>query len=94
MSQRKESGLERSRPSRFTTPGQRKWVARVTGLNLIVREEESEEFPGSPVVRVSRFHCQGRWLIPGQGTKILQAGQCGQKKKKKRKKEKEKQESD
>ena len=40
------------------------------------------EFPGSPVVRTWHFHCQGLGLIPGQGTKILQAEWHGQKKKK------------
>ena len=40
-----------------------------------------EEFPGSLVVRTWRFHCQGLGSIPGQGTKILQASQLGQKNK-------------
>ena len=40
------------------------------------------EFPGSPVVKTWHFHCQGLGLIPGQGTKILQAEWQDQKKKK------------
>ena len=38
------------------------------------------EFPGGPVVRTWHFHCCGLGSIPGQGTKILQAVQCCQKK--------------
>ena len=38
-----------------------------------------QEFPGSPVVRIQCFHCWGPGSIPGQGTKILQAAQLGQK---------------
>ena len=34
---------------------------------------------GSPVVRTQLFHCLGQDSIPGRGTKILQALQCGQK---------------
>ena len=34
---------------------------------------QSREFPGGPVLRVPHFHCLGPGLIPGQGTKILQA---------------------
>ena len=37
-------------------------------------------FPGGPVVRTQHFHCQGPGSIPGWGTKIRQAMQCGQKK--------------
>ena len=43
------------------------------------------EFPGSPAVRTRRFHCGGLGSIPGRGTKILQAVQCGQKNKKNKK---------
>ena len=28
------------------------------------------EFPGGPVVRTRRFHCQGSGSVPGWGTKI------------------------
>ena len=38
------------------------------------------EFPGSPVVGTWSFHCPGPGSIPGQGTNILQAVQCGRKK--------------
>ena len=40
------------------------------------------EFPGSLVVRILCFHCRGLGLIPGWGTEIPQAVQCGQRKKK------------
>ena len=33
----------------------------------------SQEFPGGPMVKIWCFHCGGPGLIPGQGTKILQA---------------------
>ena len=39
------------------------------------------EFPGGPVVKTQRFHCHSPDSIPGRGTKIPQAVQCGQKKK-------------
>ena len=38
------------------------------------------EFPGGPVVRTPSFHCCGPGSVPGQGTKILKATWCGQKK--------------
>jgi len=41
------------------------------------------EFPGGPVVRILGFYCHGLSLIPRQGTEILQASWCSQKKKKK-----------
>ena len=43
------------------------------------------DFLGSPVVKTPCFHCRGHGFdsIPGQGTKIPQAMQRGQKKKKK-----------
>ena len=37
------------------------------------------EFSGSPVVRTQHFHCGGLGSIPGQGTRIPQATQHGQK---------------
>ena len=40
---------------------------------------ESREFPGGPAVRTRRFHCHGQGSIPGQGTKVPQAAQHGQK---------------
>ena len=42
----------------------------------------SGDFPGSPVVKTSCFHCRGTDSIPGQGTKIPQTTECGKKKKK------------
>ena len=38
------------------------------------------EFPGSPVVRLCTSSAGGMGSIPGQGTKIPQPVQCGQKK--------------
>lgn len=38
------------------------------------------EFPDGPVIRTLDFYCYGLGLIPGQGTKISQAVQQGQKK--------------
>ena len=37
------------------------------------------EFPGGSVGRTWSFHCRGLGSIPGQGTKILHASQCGPK---------------
>ena len=48
-------------------------------LKIVIRE-----FPCGPVVRTRYFHCHDLGSIPGQGTKILQAIQQGQKKKKKK----------
>ena len=45
---------------------------------------DSQELPGGPVVRTWHFYCQGHGLIPGRGTKILQASWHSQKKKKKK----------
>ena len=42
------------------------------------------EFPGSPVVRTQRFHCQGSGSISGHGIEILQAAGRSQKKKEKK----------
>ena len=43
---------------------------------------DTREFPGGPMVRTQRFHCQGPGSIPGQRTKILQVAWRGRKKKK------------
>ena len=43
---------------------------------------EKKEFPGSPEVKYEHFHCRGPGSIPGQGTKIPQNVQGGEKKKK------------
>ena len=40
------------------------------------------EFPGDLVVRILGFHCRGLGSVLAQGTEILQAVWCGQKKKK------------
>ena len=40
-----------------------------------------ENFLFCPVVRTPHFHCGGKGLIPGQGTKILHATWNGQKQK-------------
>ena len=38
------------------------------------------KFPGGPVVKIQPFHCCGPVSIPGQGTKVVQTMQQGQKK--------------
>ena len=43
------------------------------------------EFPGGPVVRTQRFHCQGLGSIPGWGTNILYPASRCQKRKEKKK---------
>ena len=43
--------------------------------------EKYRKFPGNPVVKTWHFHYHGQGSIPGQGTKIPQATQSGQKKK-------------
>ena len=46
------------------------------------RKQMLREFPGGPVVRTSHSHCQWPRFHPsGQGTKILQSEQHGQKNK-------------
>ena len=50
------------------------------------------EFPGGPELRIWCFHFWGVGLIPGQGTKILQALQCCKKKKEEEEERKEKKE--
>ena len=50
------------------------------------------EFPGGPELRIWCFHFWGTGLIPGQGTKILQALQCCKKKKEEEEERKEKKE--
>ena len=53
------------------------------------KKKKKGEFPGGPVVRTWRFHCRGPGSIPGQGTKIQQATQHGQKKEREREREKD-----
>ena len=47
----------------------------------------NRDLPGSPVVRTLCFLCRGVSSIPGEGTKIPEAAQYGQKKKNKDEKE-------
>ena len=42
-----------------------------------VKEKEKRDFPDGLVVKTLCFHCKGAGLIPGQGTKIPWAVQCG-----------------
>ena len=51
----------------------------------IAKSETGREFPGSPVIRILCYHCHGLGSIRGQGIKIPQTVQYGQKKKKKKK---------
>ena len=48
-----------------------------------IKDENSQEFPDSPVVRTQRFHCRGLGSTPGQGPKILEATERSQEKKNK-----------
>ena len=50
------------------------------GSITLVKKSHPTEFPGSPVVRILRFHCRSLGSIPGRGTRIPQATQHGQKK--------------
>ena len=59
----------------------RSWVS-IDHQRNFVQDMEMREFPGGPVVRTRRFHCQGSGSIPGQGTKIPQAARPKKKKKK------------
>ena len=55
----------------------------------IAKSETGREFPGSPVIRILCYHCHGLGSIRGQGIKIPQTVQYGQKKKKKKKRKTE-----
>ena len=48
-----------------------------------IKEENSQEFPDSPVVRTQHFHCKGLGSTPGQEPKILEATEHSQEKKNK-----------
>ena len=63
-------------------PHQLLFTTSHSALRQYQEPQYSWEFPGSPVVRTQHFHCRGPGSIPSQGTKILQAVQCGQRKKK------------
>ena len=61
---------------------------------MLLEIQHRGEFPGGPVVRTWCFQLSLQWAwgsTPGQGTKILQAAWCGQKKKKKNRKKEIKQ---
>ena len=73
-------------PSAVEAQSLNHWTAREVPINYF-KSKEFREFPGGPVVRTRSFHCWGPGSIPGQGTKIPQAAQCGQEKKKKKKDE-------
>ena len=53
-------------------------------------EKKYRDLSGGLVVSTQHCHCQGLGSIPGWGTKILQASQCGQEKKQMAKKKKRK----
>ena len=55
-------------------------------------KKQKREFPGGPMVRTLHFHSEGLGLIPGQGTKTLNAKKKkeGEGKERVRKVEKEK----
>ena len=48
-----------------------------------IKDENSQEFPDSPVVRTQHFHCRGLGSTPSQGPKILEATEHSQEKKNK-----------
>ena len=54
----------------------------VTPLGGLYQKADSWEFPGSLMIRTWSFHCWDPGSISGQGTKIPQVTQCGQKNKK------------
>lgn len=44
---------------------------------IIIIKQGRWEFPGSPGIKIRRFHCRGPGSFPGWGTRILQATQRG-----------------
>ena len=56
-----------------------RWLKISLTIKMIL--ETRWKFPGGPVVRTQCFHCWGSDLIPGWGTKLLQATAHSQKKK-------------
>ena len=57
----------------------------------VVQDETYRDFPGGPVVKTLPSNAETEGLIPGQGTKILQALWPKKKKKKYQKHKKQKQ---
>ena len=51
-------------------------------LRKNLKSQYPREFPGGQMVRTQCFHCWVLNLIPGCGSRILQAKWCGEKKKK------------
>ena len=54
-------------------------AARLKGLCFLTSHHEKRDFPGDPAVKTPNFHCRVCGLIPGWGTEIPHAEQCGQK---------------
>lgn len=46
----------------------------------LIEKVQNRDFPGVPVVKTLLSNAGGEGSIPGQGTTILHATQCGQKK--------------
>ena len=55
------------------------WQKKKKKKKVTLNMDRKQEFPGGPVVGTRHFHCGGLGSIPGQGTKIPHAMQCGQK---------------
>ena len=75
------SGLENSMDCRVH--GVAKSRTRLNNFHISLFKT-LREFPGGLVVRIWHFHHRGWGSAPGQGTEILQAAWCCQKKKKKK----------
>ena len=53
--------------------GQRAQVSQGKQIIITVKKPNQSDFPGGPVVKNPPCNAEGMDLIPGQGTKILQA---------------------
>ena len=76
--------VSRERPGAFYSPtvsGFSKFPEGPRPLPGLFKTVFWWEFPDGPVIRTLDFYCCGVGLIPGQGTKISQVVQQGQKKK-------------
>ena len=62
----------------YSTPKAQATIEKIYKFNFI-KIKSLWEFPGGPVVKTQCFRCSGLGLIPGEGMKILQATQRGQK---------------